>query len=254
MTSSNGRCRARYPESFFQHTFEIVVRTSLVSLLVLVHEAIVSDSPMLPVCQGHMEFDSSCIHKHHISKDDDIRFGIWHSRRELTEKMRPLLRAAAAIPPLALRGDYWAPVTLLPYLVDALRHAGPGVQVIVCPLRVRGAQEPAHVVWVMLCRTEIRCQHFWLGVAGGAPSVVSLVHAGHGDRAHIWGLPSKIDSTEPSRRFTTFEQHGITRLLAVRLLCREQALQGAFTDVLEGTVKRDSFLFKWLDYLSFALR
>lgn len=43
--------------------------------------------------------------------------------------MRPLLRAAAAIPPLALRGDYWAPVTLLPYLVDALRHAGPGVQV-----------------------------------------------------------------------------------------------------------------------------
>lgn len=44
--------------------------------------------------------------------------------------MRPLLRAAAAIPPLALRGDYWAPVTLLPYLVDALRHAGPGVQVI----------------------------------------------------------------------------------------------------------------------------
>ncbi len=50
-------------------------------------------------------------------------------RRELTEKMRPLLRAAAAIPPLALRGDYWAPVTLLPYLVDALRHAGPGVQV-----------------------------------------------------------------------------------------------------------------------------
>lgn len=43
--------------------------------------------------------------------------------------MRPLLRASAAIPPLALRGDYWAPVTLLPYLVDALRHAGPGVQV-----------------------------------------------------------------------------------------------------------------------------
>lgn len=43
--------------------------------------------------------------------------------------MRPLLRAAAAIPPLALRGDYWAPVTLLPYLVNALRHAGPGVQV-----------------------------------------------------------------------------------------------------------------------------
>lgn len=33
-----------------------------------------------------------------------------------------------------------------------------------------------------------------------------------------------------------------------------QALQGAFTDVLEGTVDRDSFLFKWLDYLSFALR
>lgn len=33
-----------------------------------------------------------------------------------------------------------------------------------------------------------------------------------------------------------------------------QALQGAFTDVLEGTVKRDSFLYKWLDYLSFALR
>lgn len=52
-----------------------------------------------------------------------------HFRKELTEKMRPLLRAAAAIPPLALRGDYWAPVTLLPYLVDALRHAGPGVQV-----------------------------------------------------------------------------------------------------------------------------
>lgn len=47
----------------------------------------------------------------------------------MTEKMRPLLRAAAAIPPLALRGDYWAPVTLLPYIVDALRHAGPGVQV-----------------------------------------------------------------------------------------------------------------------------
>lgn len=50
-------------------------------------------------------------------------------RNELTAKMRPLLRAAAAIPPLALRGDYWAPFTLLPYLVDALRHAGPGVQV-----------------------------------------------------------------------------------------------------------------------------
>lgn len=33
-----------------------------------------------------------------------------------------------------------------------------------------------------------------------------------------------------------------------------QALQGAFTDVLEGTVDKDSFLFKWLDYLSFALR
>lgn len=49
-------------------------------------------------------------------------------RRELTEKMRPLLRAAAAIPPLALRGDYWAPITLLPYIFDALRHAGPGVQ------------------------------------------------------------------------------------------------------------------------------
>eukprot|EP00752_Nemacystus_decipiens_P003592 g3311.t1 len=89
-----------------------------------------------------------------LGGEDDVRQ--W---KELTEKMRPLLRAAAAIPPLALRGDYWAPVTLLPYLMDALRHAGPGVQ----------------------------------------------------------------------------------------------ALQGAFTDVLEGTVKRDSFLFKWLDYLSFAL-
>lgn len=33
-----------------------------------------------------------------------------------------------------------------------------------------------------------------------------------------------------------------------------QALQGPFTDVLEGTVKKDSFLYKWLDYLSFALR
>lgn len=33
-----------------------------------------------------------------------------------------------------------------------------------------------------------------------------------------------------------------------------QALQGAFTDVLEGTVKKDSFLYRWLDYLSFALR
>eukprot|EP00903_Cladosiphon_okamuranus_P011352 g10700.t1 len=89
-----------------------------------------------------------------LGGEDDVRQ--W---KELTEKMRPLLRAAAAIPPLALRGDYWAPATLLPYLVDALRHAGP----------------------------------------------------------------------------------------------RVQALQGAFTDVLEGTVKRDSFLFKWLDYLSFAL-
>ncbi|CAN0261220.1 unnamed protein product [Pylaiella littoralis] len=89
-----------------------------------------------------------------LGGEDDVRQWL-----ELTEKMRPLLRAAAAIPPLALRGDYWAPVTLLPYLVDALRHAGPGVQ----------------------------------------------------------------------------------------------ALQGAFTDVLEGTVDRDSFLFKWLDYLSFAL-
>ena len=44
--------------------------------------------------------------------------------------MRPLLRAAASIPPLALRGDYWAPLTLLPYLVNAFRHAGPGVKVI----------------------------------------------------------------------------------------------------------------------------
>lgn len=42
--------------------------------------------------------------------------------------------------------------------------------------------------------------------------------------------------------------------LSLRLLFCTQALQGAFTDVLEGTVKRDSFLFKWLDYLSFALR
>ncbi|CAM9776710.1 unnamed protein product [Scytosiphon promiscuus] len=89
-----------------------------------------------------------------LGGEEDVRQ--W---KELTEKMRPLLRASAAIPPLALRGDYWAPVTLLPYLVDALRHAGPGVQ----------------------------------------------------------------------------------------------ALQGAFTDVLEGTVDRDGFLFKWLDYLSFAL-
>ncbi|CAM9978184.1 unnamed protein product, partial [Hapterophycus canaliculatus] len=89
-----------------------------------------------------------------LGGEEDVRQ--W---RELTEKMRPLLRASAAIPPLALRGDYWAPVTLLPYLVDALRHAGPGVQ----------------------------------------------------------------------------------------------ALQGAFTDVLEGTVDKDGFLFKWLDYLSFAL-
>ncbi|CAM9114159.1 unnamed protein product [Ectocarpus sp. 13 AM-2016] len=98
-----------------------------------------------------------------LGGEDDVRQ--W---RELTEKMRPLLRAAAAIPPLALRGDYWAPITLLPYLVDALRHAGPGVQ---------------------------------------------------------------------ARRSAEF-------------FC---ALQGAFTDVLEGTVERDSFLFKWLDYLSFAL-
>lgn len=50
-------------------------------------------------------------------------------RRALNDKMRPLLRAAAAIPPLALRADNWAPLTLLPYLVDALRHAGPRVQV-----------------------------------------------------------------------------------------------------------------------------
>ncbi|CAM9185357.1 unnamed protein product [Ectocarpus sp. 12 AP-2014] len=98
-----------------------------------------------------------------LGGEDDVRQ--W---TELTEKMRPLLRAAAAIPPLALRGDYWAPITLLPYLIDALRHAGPGVQ---------------------------------------------------------------------ARRSAAF-------------CC---ALQGAFTDVLEGTVERDSFLFKWLDYLSFAL-
>lgn len=52
-------------------------------------------------------------------------------RNELVEKMRPLLRAAAAIPPLALRGDYWAPLTLLPYLIDAFRHAGPDVKVMV---------------------------------------------------------------------------------------------------------------------------
>lgn len=41
------------------------------------------------------------------------------------------------------------------------------------------------------------------------------------------------------------------------LLCSvppTKALQGPFTDVLEGTVKKDSFLYKWLDYLSFALR
>nr|ATQ36022.1 prolycopene isomerase-like1 [Sargassum integerrimum] len=89
-----------------------------------------------------------------LGGEDDVRQ--W---KELVEKMRPLLRAAAAIPPLALRGDYWAPLTLLPYLINALRHAGPGVK----------------------------------------------------------------------------------------------ALQGPFTAVLEGTVKKGSFLFRWLDYLSFAL-
>ncbi|CAM9259920.1 unnamed protein product [Discosporangium mesarthrocarpum] len=79
--------------------------------------------------------------------------------QELTRKMRPLLKASAAIPPLALRGDKWSLLTLLPYLVDALKHAGPGVQ----------------------------------------------------------------------------------------------SLEGSFDRILEGTVARGSFLYRWLDYLSFAL-
>lgn len=47
---------------------------------------------------------------------------------------------------------------------------------------------------------------------------------------------------------------GDSSFSTLRLVWCKQALQGAFTDVLEGTVERDSFLFKWLDYLSFALR
>lgn len=49
-------------------------------------------------------------------------------RRELMEKIRPLLRATAAIPSLAQRGDSLASLTLFPYLLDALRHAGPQLQ------------------------------------------------------------------------------------------------------------------------------
>lgn len=60
---------------------------------------------------------------------------------------------------------------------------------------------------------------------------------------------SQVYSTE-----ITASVHLVARFLTLRRLCCKQALQGAFTDVLEGTVRRDSFLFKWLDYLSFALR
>ncbi|CAN0083841.1 unnamed protein product [Sphacelaria rigidula] len=80
------------------------------------------------VPEGYFRFetgpDSFVEELRRLGGEEDVR--AWN---ELTALMRPLLRAAAAIPPLALRGDYWAPFTLLPYLVDALRHAGPGVQV-----------------------------------------------------------------------------------------------------------------------------
>lgn len=132
MTSGSGRPHAHpnplfstRSESFFTYVLECALRTSAGkgcdSAKKTVHPTSVSCKDRR---QPRPAFPTPCRNP-----------GFLHFRKELTEKMRPLLRAAAAIPPLALRGDYWAPVTLLPYLVDALRHAGPGVQVI---LRLSG--------------------------------------------------------------------------------------------------------------------
>ncbi|KAG5185959.1 amine oxidase [Tribonema minus] len=51
----------------------------------------------------------------------------------LRAQMKPLLGAATSIPPLVLRGDAAAGITLAPYLVTALLRAGLGVQALQGP-------------------------------------------------------------------------------------------------------------------------
>jgi phytoene dehydrogenase-like protein len=56
------------------------------------------------------------------------------SWRLLREEMRPLLRVSASIPAMALRGDSFAALALLPFLMSALFEAGPRVSTLTGPI------------------------------------------------------------------------------------------------------------------------
>ncbi|CAM9301268.1 unnamed protein product, partial [Phaeothamnion confervicola] len=66
---------------------------------------------------GPDDFETAVLPR--LGGDDGVR--TW---RELQQAIRPLVRAAVAIPPLALRGDAGGALTLFPHLLRALRTGG----------------------------------------------------------------------------------------------------------------------------------